>query len=100
MGGTVVARLGSIQRFGRSGGSLLAGAEAGEHYFVVCILGDRGELANVIPHKYFLSTDARLVHGFDGLEEDERHGIFQKDPGPLLTDNQRGLERYDELGAH
>jgi hypothetical protein len=82
---------------GEAGGSLLAGAEAGEHYFVVCILGDRGELANVIPHKYFLSTDARLVHGFDGLEEDERHEFFriQVLSSPTIEDS----ERYDELGA-
>jgi hypothetical protein len=82
---------------GEAGGSLLAGAEAGEHYFVVCILGDRGELANVIPHKYFLSTDARLVHGFDGLEENERHEFFriQVLSAPTIEDS----ERYDELGS-
>jgi len=43
---------------GEGGLSLLAGAEAGEHYFLVCVLGDRGELDNVIPHRYVLSTDA------------------------------------------
>jgi hypothetical protein len=82
---------------GEGGNSLLAGAEAGEHYFVVCILGDRGELANVIPHKYFLSTDARLVHGFDGLEEDERHEFFriQVLSSPTIEDS----DRYNELGA-
>src|SRR5262249_24097451 len=52
--------------------SLLVGAEAGEHYFLVCVLGDRGELVNVIPHRYVLSTDGRLVYGFDGLGKDER----------------------------
>src|SRR5262249_29375607 len=51
--------------------SLLVGAKAGEHYFLVCVLGHCGELSNVIPHKYVLSADARLVHGFDGLEETE-----------------------------
>ena len=50
----------------------LAGAEAGEHYFLVCILGDRGELWNVIPHRYVMSADGRLVHGFDGLDDTER----------------------------
>ena len=55
--------------------SLLAGAKAGEHYFLVCVLGNCGELANVIPHKYVLSADARLVHGFDGLEEAERQEL-------------------------
>ena len=48
--------------FDDGGLSLLAGAEAGEHYFLVCVLDDRGELANVIPHRYVLSTDGRLVH--------------------------------------
>ncbi len=57
---------------GEGGRSLLIGAEAGEHYFLVCVLGDRGELANVIPHRYVLSTDGHLVHGFDGLGEAER----------------------------
>jgi len=82
---------------GEGGNSLLAGAEPGEHYFVVCILGDRGELANVIPHKYFLSRDARLVHGFDGLEDDERHEFFriQVLTSPTFEDS----ERYNELGA-
>ena len=58
--------------FDDGGLSLLAGAEAGEHYFLVCVLDDRGELANVIPHRYVLSTDGRLVHGFDGLRQAER----------------------------
>ena len=57
---------------GEGGPSLLAGADAGEHYFLVCVLGDRGELANVIPHRYVLSTDGRLAHGFDGLAQAER----------------------------
>src|SRR3954471_24951643 len=30
--------------------TLLAGAEAGEHYFLVCVLGDDGELHHAIPH--------------------------------------------------
>jgi hypothetical protein len=82
---------------GEAEGSLLTGAEAGEHYFVVCVLGERGELANVIPHKYYLSTDARLVHGFDGLEDEERHEFFriQVLSSPTIEDT----ERYDELGA-
>ncbi len=82
---------------GEAGCSLLAGAEAGEHYFVVCVLGERGDLANVIPHKYYLSTDARLVHGFDGLEDEERHEFFriQVLASPTIEDT----ERYDELGA-
>ena len=58
--------------YGAGRRSMLAGAQAGEHYFLVCVLGDCGELANVIPHKYVVSTDARLVHGFDELEQAER----------------------------
>src|SRR6266567_4424954 len=79
------------------GGSLLAGAEAGEHYFLVCILGDRGELANVIPHKYVVSADARLVHGFDGLADSERAEFcrIQVLHLPTIQDS----ERYRELGA-
>jgi hypothetical protein len=57
---------------GAGGRSLLAGAAAGEHYFLVCVLDEGGELANVIPHRYVLSADARLVHGFDGLGAPER----------------------------
>ena len=81
--------------FADGGLSLLAGAEAGEHYFLVCVLGDRGELANVIPHRYVLSTDGRLVHGFDGLgtaEREEYHRI-QVLHLPTIADS----ERYDEL---
>ncbi len=79
------------------GGSLLTGAEAGEHYFLVCILGDRGELANVIPHKYVVSADARLVHGFDGLADSERAEFcrIQVLHLPTIQDS----ERYRELGA-
>src|SRR5262245_11370173 len=48
--------------------ALLAGAKAGEHYFLVCVLGDGGELCHAIPHRYMMSTDGRLAHGFDGLK--------------------------------
>src|SRR6266550_970817 len=53
MDGIALAGLGSISK---GGTSLLAGAEAGEHYFLVCVLGDGGELANVIPHRYDTPT--------------------------------------------
>jgi hypothetical protein len=74
----------------------LAGAPAGEHYFVVCILGHRGELANVIPHKYVMSADGRLVHGFDGLGEEEREesSRIEQIAVPTLEES----ERYQELG--
>lgn len=83
--------------FGEEGRSLLAGAEAGEHYFLVCVVGDRGELANVIPHKYVLSADARLVHGFDGLGDSERQEFSRIEVlhSPTIEDS----ERYDELDA-
>ena len=83
--------------YGASRQSLLAGVKAGEHYFVVCILGNCGELANVIPHKYVLSADARLVHGFDGLEERERQELCRLDALPLPTIEDS--ERYNELDA-
>jgi hypothetical protein len=83
--------------FGDGGLSLLAGAEAGEHYFLVCILGSRGELCNVIPHRYVISTDARLVHGFDGLEKAEREEScrIEELSSPTIEES----ERYNELGA-
>ena len=83
--------------FGECGLSELSGAEAGEHYFLVCVLGDCGELANVIPHRYVLSTDGRLVYGFDGLGDAEReeYGRIQILPAPTIEDS----ERYTELGA-
>src|SRR6266481_3136839 len=83
--------------FGEGGKSLLAGAEAGEHYFLVCVLGEGGELANVIPHKYILSADARLVHGFDGLGEAERQEFCRFDV--LLSPTIEDCERYNELDA-
>jgi hypothetical protein len=83
--------------FGKEGLSLLAGAEAGEHYFLVCVLGDGGELANVIPHRYVLSTDGRLVHGFDGLGAAEREEYYRIQV--LLLPTIEDSERYNELGA-
>jgi hypothetical protein len=79
------------------GGSLLAGAEAGEHYFLVCVLEDDGDLANVIPHRYVLSTDGRLVHGFDGLGASEREEYYRIQV--LLSPTIEDSERYSELGS-
>jgi hypothetical protein len=83
--------------YGAERQKMLLGARAGEHYFLVCVLGDCGELANVIPHKYVLSADARLVHGFDGLKEAERQELCMLDglPSPTIEDS----ERYNELAA-
>jgi hypothetical protein len=83
--------------FSEEGPRLLAGAEAGEHYFLVCILGDRGELANVIPHKYLMSRDGRLVHGFDGLCEAEREESSRIEQ--LALPSIEEAERYQEFGS-
>jgi hypothetical protein len=83
--------------FGGGELSMLAGAEAGDHYFLVCVLGDRGELANVIPHRYVLSTDGRLAHGFDGLGQEEREEYYRI--GVLPSPSPEECERYNEFDA-
>ena len=82
--------------FGIERSSLLIGAEAGEHYFLVCMLGPQGDLCNVVPHRYVISSDARLVHGFDGLEvaEREESDRIQELASPTFEE----IERYNELG--
>ena len=77
--------------------SMLVGAAAGEHYFLVCVLGSRGELCNAIPHRYMMTTDGRLVHGFDGLEEAEREESNRI--GNLLFPTAEDLERCEQLLA-
>lgn len=74
----------------------LTGAQAGEHYFVVCMLGIHGELRNVIPHRYIVSTDARLVYGFDGLDNAEREESDRI--AELVSPTIEDTERYAELG--
>ena len=69
--------------FDGGGCRLLVGVEAGEHYFLVCVLGDRGELCNVIPHRYVMSADGRLVHGFDGLGVAEREEFCKIEEFPV-----------------
>ena len=83
--------------FSEGGLSRLTGAKAGEHYFLVCVLGGDGELANVIPHRYVLSTDGRLVHGYDGLGTAEREEYYRIQV--LVLPTIEDLERYDELDA-
>ncbi|MEA2904016.1 MAG: hypothetical protein QOG83_1587 [Alphaproteobacteria bacterium] len=83
--------------FGEEGSRLLVGAEAGEHYFLVCVLGDRGDLANVIPHKYVMSSEGRLVYGFDGLGEAERQESCRIEE--LALPSIEDSERYQELGS-
>jgi hypothetical protein len=83
--------------FSDEGPRLLAGAEAGEHYFLVCILGDRGELSNVIPHKYVMSCDGRLVYGFDGLGEAEREESSRIEQ--LALPSIEESERYQEFDS-
>ena len=82
--------------FGKERSSLLVGAAAGEHYFLVCMLGTHGELCNVIPHRYVISNDARLVHGFDGLDVTEREESDRIEE--LVSPTIEDLERYNELG--
>lgn len=74
---------------------LLVGATAGVHYFVVCMLGERGELANVIPHKYVMAADGRLVQAFDGLGKEEREERARL--GQLAAPTFEQSERYQEL---
>jgi hypothetical protein len=73
----------------------LVGADAGEHFFLVCMLGAHGELCNVIPHRYVISTDARLVHGFDGLDVAEREESDRIEE--LASPSFEDIERYNEL---
>ncbi len=82
---------------GEGGPSLLEGAAAGEHYFLVCMLEDGGDLANVIPHKYILTTDGRLVHGFDGLGASEREEYYRIQVLHLPTIEDS--DRYNELSS-
>ena len=77
--------------------SMLVGATAGEHYFLVCVLGSRGELCNAIPHRYIMTTDGRLVHGFDGLDDAERQESNRI--GQLLFPTAEALERCKQLLA-
>ena len=56
-----------FRRLSDGGRSRLAGAQAGEHYFLVCVLEDDGELANVIPHRYVLSPTAEDLERYDEL---------------------------------
>jgi hypothetical protein len=77
--------------------SMLVGAAAGEHYFLVCVLGSRGELCNAIPHRYMMTTDGRLVHGFDGLEVAEREESNRIEN--LLFPTAEDLERCKQLLA-
>jgi hypothetical protein len=76
---------------------MLAGAEAGEHYFLVCVHTDHGELANVIPHRYLLSENGRLVHDFDGLDRAEREEYCSIQV--LGSPTSEESKRYKELGA-
>lgn len=83
--------------FGEDQTSLLLGAPAGEHYFLVCMLGSYGDLCNVVPHRYVISSDARLIHGFDGLEvaEREESDRLRELAAPTFED----IERFTALGT-
>ena len=77
--------------------TLLPGAEAGEHYFLVCVLGDHGELRHAIPQRYVMSTDGLLSYGFDGLEAEEREESSRIEELDMPTPQE--INRYNELGA-
>lgn len=83
--------------FGKDRSTLLIGATAGEHYFLVCMLGSHGELWNVIPYKYVISNNARMVHGFDGLGIAERTEVDRLEHLPCPTIDE--MDRLDELGT-
>jgi hypothetical protein len=83
--------------FGNDGVKLLVGAQPGEHYFLVCMVGKHGELYNVIPHRYAMTSDARLVYGFDGLELAERQELCRLEmlALPTIEEAKRHSELYD-----
>jgi len=76
---------------------MLVGAEAGEHYFLVCVLGDHGDLRHAISQRYVVSTDGLLSYGFDGLEAEEREESSRIEELDMPTPQE--INRYNELGA-
>jgi len=73
----------------------LPGAEPGVHFFLVCMLGKHGALADVIPHKYAMSEHGHLIQAFDGLEEEERAERLRL--GQLVAPTLEDTERHKEL---
>src|SRR6185295_18849258 len=63
----------------------------------VCVLGENRQLRNVIPHRYIISADGKLVHGFDGLENAEREEFCRIEE--LLSPTPEESDRYEEFGA-
>lgn len=46
----------------------LAGIGAGNHWFVVCVVDDQQNLFNVLPHRYLIHHDGRIVDdGYFGV---------------------------------
>ena len=83
--------------FDDGGLSLLAGAEAGEHYFLVCVLDDRGELANVIPHRYVCRPTGASFTVSMGFARRSAKNIAASNCWSSLR--SRTSERYNELDA-
>jgi hypothetical protein len=79
------------------GGSLIAGAQPGEHYFLICMLENAGGLTDAIPHRYAVSAGGRLAHGFDGLTDSER-SEYQRIKA-LRWPTVEDTKLYNELGA-
>jgi hypothetical protein len=77
--------------------SSLTGAHAGDHYFLICLLESTGCLANLIPHRYAMSTGGGLSYGFDGLEETEREEFYRLKALRWPTPEESKI--YDDLGA-
>jgi hypothetical protein len=83
--------------FGKERSSFLSGADPGIHYFLVCKLGPAGELCDVIPHRYIISNDARMIEGFDGLKPEERDEAYRLEDLPFPMSEE--VDRLNELGA-
>ena len=95
MGRVIVARLGQISGIRQERLSPVGRRRGRRALFLVCVIGDRGELYNVIPHRYVMSADGRLVHGFDGLGAAEREESCRIEE--LVLPSIEDMERYKEL---
>jgi hypothetical protein len=59
-------------------GGLLPGIPAGDHYFVVCILADNGDIINVISHRYILNEEKLPEEHSDQSLTDEERAFWRK----------------------
>src|SRR6516162_504735 len=97
MGRIALAGLGSISRIWRRRCQSASRRRSWRTLLPRVCTGDAGELANVIPHRYVLSTDGRLVHGFDGLGASEREEYYRIQR--LLLPTIEDSERCNELSS-